>query len=184
MNPWIAGILYSSHIVALDLFCCHCGRSSYLRGIRFLQLCPVIQRSLNKADHCRCWEMTRQKSNSRIKPSVKFWLLTPTQNQMLRLTMLNMILRRRRRRTMTTTTTTLSRSRNRLQQVMMDYQPRDRLKEGTQIFILLSVQQEVWKKVRLHTSTKTAHHCLCWCCFSQKFFICWWDRPMYTTSNT
>jgi len=87
--------------------------------------------------------MTRQKSNSRIKPSVKFWLLTPTQNQMLRLTMLNMILRRRRRRTMTTTTTTLSRSRNRLQQVMMDYQPRDRLKEGTQIFILLSVQQEV-----------------------------------------
>jgi tRNA U34 5-carboxymethylaminomethyl modifying GTPase MnmE/TrmE len=33
-------------------------------------------------------------------------------------------------------------SKHRLQQVM-DYQPGDRLKEGTQIFIVLSVQQEV-----------------------------------------
>ena len=40
------------------------------------------------------------------------------------------------------------------------------------------------KKVRLHTSTKTARHCLCCCCFLQKFFICWWNRPTYTTSNT
>ena len=43
---------------------------------------------------------------------------------------------------------------------------RDHLKEGTQIFILLSIQQKVWIKVRLHTSTKTAHHYLCWCCLS------------------
>jgi hypothetical protein len=47
-----------------------------------------------------------------------------------------------------------------LQQVAEDFQPGDRLKEGTQIFIPLSVLQKV-KKVRLHTSTKTAQHCLC-----------------------
>jgi hypothetical protein len=35
------------------------------------------------------------------------------------------------------------------------------LPPGTQIFILLSVQQKVSKKVRLHVSTKTARHCLC-----------------------
>ena len=38
-RPWIAGILYSSHIVALDLFFCHCRRCSYLSGIRLLKLC-------------------------------------------------------------------------------------------------------------------------------------------------
>jgi hypothetical protein len=32
------------------------------------------------------------------KPSVKFWLLTPTWNQVLRLAMLKVILRRRRRK--------------------------------------------------------------------------------------
>jgi len=35
------------------------------------------------------------------------------------------------------------------------------------------------KKVRLRTSTKTIHHCLCWWCFSQKFFICWWNKLYY-----
>jgi len=39
----------------------------------------------------------RKKSNSRMKPSVKFRLLTPTWNQVLRLATLNPILRRRRR---------------------------------------------------------------------------------------
>jgi hypothetical protein len=39
--------------VPLDLFCLHCRRCSYLHGIRFLQLCPVIERILNKADNCR-----------------------------------------------------------------------------------------------------------------------------------
>ena len=29
-HPQIAGILYSSHIVALDLFCCDCRRHFYL----------------------------------------------------------------------------------------------------------------------------------------------------------
>ena len=41
-HPPVAGILYSSHIVPLDLFCCHCRGSRYLHGIRFLQLCPDI----------------------------------------------------------------------------------------------------------------------------------------------
>jgi hypothetical protein len=39
-----------------------------------------------------------KKSNLRRKLSVKFWLLTPTRNQWLRLVMLKTILRRRRRR--------------------------------------------------------------------------------------
>jgi len=38
VTSW-AGILYSSHIVALYLLCCHCRRRSYLSGITFLRLC-------------------------------------------------------------------------------------------------------------------------------------------------
>jgi len=52
-HPRIAGFLYSSYTIPLYPFCCHCGRSLYLHGIRFLQLCPVIMRSLNKAVDCR-----------------------------------------------------------------------------------------------------------------------------------
>ena len=63
-NSPIAVILYSVHIVALDLLCCHC-RRSHLHGIRFLQLCQVTKRSLNKADHCMHWEMATKKSDSR-----------------------------------------------------------------------------------------------------------------------
>ena len=98
--PRIAGILYSSHIIALDLFCCHCSTHSYPCGIRFLQLCPVIQRNINKADLCGCWEMAaKKKSKSRRKPSVKFWFLKLTRNQLLRLVMLlNWRKKRRRRR--------------------------------------------------------------------------------------
>jgi len=69
---------YTSHIVALDLFCCHCRRHAYLSGIGLLHLCQVIRKSVNKADHCKCllhWK--EKKSNSRRKPSVKFCFLTP-----------------------------------------------------------------------------------------------------------
>ena len=52
-HPQIAGILCRSHIIVLDLFCCHCKSSPYLHGIRFLQLCPVIKRSLRKSDLCK-----------------------------------------------------------------------------------------------------------------------------------
>jgi hypothetical protein len=50
-QPSITGILYSSHFVTLDLFCCPHGRNPYFVGITFLQMCPVIERSLNKANH-------------------------------------------------------------------------------------------------------------------------------------
>jgi hypothetical protein len=38
-DPRIAGILYDSHIIAWDLFCCHCKQRSYHTGVRFLKLC-------------------------------------------------------------------------------------------------------------------------------------------------
>jgi hypothetical protein len=50
-NSWN---FYTKYIVAVDLFRCHCRRYLYLRGIGLLQLCRVIQRSVNKADCCRC----------------------------------------------------------------------------------------------------------------------------------
>jgi hypothetical protein len=70
--PRIAGIIHSSHIIALDLFCSQCRRCSYLRGIRFLHLCPVKHCSLNKADGFRSWTMAGKKSNLRSKSSAKF----------------------------------------------------------------------------------------------------------------
>ena len=60
-HPQIAGILCRSHIIALDLFCCHCKSIPYLRGITFLQLCPVIQRSLRKSDLCKLSQMVVKK---------------------------------------------------------------------------------------------------------------------------
>ena len=74
-----------------------------------------------------------KKSNSRRKPSAKFWMLTLTQNQVLRLSMLKMILSSNQQQ---------QKLNHRLQQVA-DYQSGNHLKEGTQIFILLSVQQKV-----------------------------------------
>ena len=56
-----AKILYSSHIIALDLFCCHCRRHSYDSGFTVLKLCLVIYRSLNKADDCRSPAMVGKK---------------------------------------------------------------------------------------------------------------------------
>ena len=140
-----------------------------------------MERNLNMADHCSCWATAGKKSNSRRKPSVKFWLLTPTWNQVLRLAMLKTVLRKKNNNK--NNSKPQQKSNHRLEQVA-DYQPGDRLKEGTQIFILLSVQQKVWKKSEAPHITKTARHCLCWCCFSQEFLICWLNRPTYTTSNT
>jgi len=63
---------------------------------------------------------------------VKIWLLTLTQNQVLRLAMLKTILSSKQQQ----------KSNHRLQ-LVADYQPEDHPKEGIQIFILLSVQQKV-----------------------------------------
>jgi len=40
----------------------------------------------------------QEKLNSRRKPSVKFWFLTPTRNQVLRLSMLKTNFRKKKRR--------------------------------------------------------------------------------------
>jgi len=148
-NSPIAVILYSVHIVALDLLCCHC-RRSHLHGIRFLQLCQVTKRSLNKADHCMHWEMATKQSNSRGKPSVKFWLLTLIQNQELRLVMLKANFRKTKKKKKSSIKPK-QKANYRLQQEVEDYQPGDRLKEGTQILILSLDQQKVCKKVRFLT---------------------------------
>ena len=85
---------------------------------------------------------------------MKFCLLTLTPNHVLGLASLKTNLRKKKRTTTTTTTTTKKQRNNnnssehqqkmnhRLQRVAEDYQPGDPLKEGTQIFILSSVQQK------------------------------------------
>ena len=96
--------------------------------------------------------MAGKKYNLRM-PSVKFWLLTPTRNQMLRLAMLKVILRGRKKKrkkkkknnnnsSSSSCCRPRQKSNHRLHKVA-DYQPGDRLKEGTQIFIILLVQQKV-----------------------------------------
>ena len=85
--------------------------------------------------------MAKKKYNLMRKPSVKFWLLTLTLNQVLRLAILKTIWRRRKKKRINNISSSKpqQKSKHRLQPVA-DYQPGDRLKEGTQIFILLSVQ--------------------------------------------
>ena len=79
---------------------------------------------------------------------MKFWLLTLTWNQMLKLVMLKTIWRNNNHDDDhnddddNNNTKPQQKSKHRLQHVA-DYQPGDRIKEGTQIFILLSVQQKV-----------------------------------------
>jgi len=74
---------------------------------------------------------------------VKFWLLTPTLNQVLRPAILKTSWRRKKKKKrIHNNSKPQQKSKHRLQQVA-DYQPGDRLKEGIQIFILLSVQQKV-----------------------------------------
>jgi hypothetical protein len=91
-------------------------------------------------------------------PSVKFWLLTRTPNQVLRLVMMKTIKKKkkkkkRRRRRKRTNNKNHSKNKNNnypqqnnnhmLQQAVEDYQLGDCLKEGTPTFILLSFQPKV-----------------------------------------
>jgi len=76
------------------------------------------------------------------KSSVKFLMLTRTLNHVLRLAILKSLLRRKKKKRTNNNNKPQQKSKYRLQWVA-DYQPGDRLKEGTQIFILLSVQQKV-----------------------------------------
>ena len=77
------------------------------------------------------------------KPSVKFWLLIPTLNQVLRPVILKTIWStKKKKRIHNNNSKPHQKAKHRLQQAA-DYQPGDRLKEGTLIFILLLVQQKV-----------------------------------------
>ena len=131
-------------------------------------MCPVVDRSLIRANQCRHSEKAAKKIKLQEKGPVKFWLLTLTQNWVLRLVILKMNLRKKRNNknnnknsnrsssnnssskssSNNKTTTTNNNNSNykpqqktdhRLQQVA-DYQPGVRLTEGTHIFNLLSVQ--------------------------------------------
>jgi len=86
--------------------------------------------------------MAGEKMKLHRKPSVKFWLLTQTLNQVLKLAILKTILRKKKKKRDNSSSKPQQKSKHRLQQVA-DYQPGDRLKEGTQIFILLSDLQKV-----------------------------------------
>ena len=91
---------------------------------------------------------------------MKFWFLTRTQNQVLKLAMLNTNFRKKRCDDGDDDDNSSSgggddddnnnnnnklqqMTKHRFQQVAEDYQSGERLKEGTKIFILLSVQQKV-----------------------------------------
>ena len=78
------------------------------------------------------------------KPSVKFWLLIPTLNQVLRPVILKTIWRRKKKKRIHNNNNSKpqQKAKHRLRQAA-DHQPGDHLKEGIQIFILLSVQQKV-----------------------------------------
>jgi len=74
---------------------------------------------------------------------VKFWLLTLTRNQVLRLAVLKTSLKKKKKKNSSSSSKPLQKMNNRLQQEAEDFKPWDRLKRGTQIFILLSVKQKV-----------------------------------------
>jgi len=71
---------------------------------------------------------------------VKFWLLTLTWNQVLRLAMLKISFKKKKNSS-SSSSKPLQKMNNRLQKVAEDFQPGDYLKKETQIFILLSVKQ-------------------------------------------
>jgi hypothetical protein len=73
-------------------------------------------------------------------------------------------------------------SKHRLQKVA-DYQPGDCLAEGTQHSSFCQSSKGVKKSEAPHMS-KDSLPLSVLMLFSQKFFIIWWNRPMYTTSNT
>jgi len=135
-------------------------------------------RSLNTADHCRCWAVAGKKIKLQEEPITEILVADTDSESGLRLVMLKAVLRKKKKKR-NNKTRSLSRSWttgcNKWGIINLGTTSRKEYKCS-------SFQQEVWKKVRLYTSTKIACHCLCWC-FSQKFFICWWNRPMHTTSK-
>jgi len=119
----------------LDLFCLHRRSSSYFRGIRVLQLCPVIERSLNKADDCRCSKMAAKKI--KLQEEAISEILVPDTNLESGAEAINVEDEFEEEEEKEQQ----QKKKHRLQPVA-DCQPGDCLKEGTQIFILVSVQQK------------------------------------------
>ena len=111
---------------------------------------PVLQRSVNKADSCRCrfqWPGKKIKLDEQVVSEIL--VADATLNQVLRLAILKSLLRRKKKKGTNNNNNNNNNNskpqqklKHRLQQVA-DYQPGDCLKEGTQIFILLSVQQKL-----------------------------------------
>jgi len=104
---------------------------------------PVLQRSVNKADSCRCrfqWPGKKIKLDEQVVSEIL--VADATLNQVLRLAILKSLLRRKKKKGTNNNSKPQQKLKRRLQRVA-DYQPGDRLKEGTQIFILLSVQQKL-----------------------------------------
>src|SRR5215471_13558611 len=99
---------------------------------------PVTQRSGNKADRFTCvlLQCTVKKLDLTRNRWAIFWLRIRTLNPILRLVIL------KNPRLKTKNNKPQQKLGYRLQQVV-NYRPGDRLKEGTQIFILLSVQKKV-----------------------------------------
>jgi hypothetical protein len=72
-----------------------------------------------------------------VKPSVKYWLLTVTVDQVLRLVILKVKKRNNTRNR------PQQKTNHKLQQVSEKYQSWDTLEEGTLVFILLSPQPKM-----------------------------------------
>ena len=125
LNSWK---FIRSYIIALNPFCCHCGRCSYVSYIRFLT-CS------SPAESCRPLYVSIAMAEKKItldeEAISEILVADTTLNQVLRLAILKTILKRRKKKrinnnTTTTTTTTNSKpqqkSKHRLQRVV-DYQP-------------------------------------------------------------
>jgi hypothetical protein len=113
--------------------------------------------------------------------SVKFWLQTLTLNQVLRVAILKTfeeaVENQKKKKKPTAAAASLSKNRNtgcnKRQNANLGTTSRN-----TKIQAFVGPAKGV-KKVRFHTSLAT----VC-CCFPQKFFFCWLNRPTCTASNT
>ena len=152
----------SSHIIVLDMFRCHCRRHSHCSGFTF-QLCPVIHSSLNKADDCRSRAMAGKKikleedavseimvadtdseSDAEASDAEDYSEEEEEEEEERK----KGKMKKEKKYNNSSSSSNSSRcmpqeKSNHWLQLVADYQPWDRLKEGTQIFILLLVLQNV-----------------------------------------
>jgi len=94
-------------------------------------------------------------SNSRRKPSLKFWLLTLTWNRALRLAMLKKNFRKKKTNINNSSSKPQLYSNHKLHQVA-DYKPGDCLKKGPQILIPFSIQKRCEKSEAPHINKESS----------------------------